>query len=165
MTSAIRMRGVRPLLLSLCIVASCGGPAPTSPTPAISAPAPSSAATAPGSVCAIVADMDVLVGRTAVAAPSSYSVGSSERCLWVYLTDPSRYVALTVGEPSSHADTIANFGEGEIIDGVGEDARWWEANRTLSVIDGDRSLQVDLQLDDAADPRALAVSIAQAALQ
>jgi hypothetical protein len=149
-------------LLAVSVVAACGGPSPTS---SIVAPAPSIASTAPASVCDIVADMDALVGRTAVAAPSSYTVGSSERCLWVYVTDPSRYVALTVGESSSHADTIASFGEGEVIDSVGQDARWWEANRTLSVVEGDRSLQVDLQLDDAADPKALAVSIARAALE
>jgi hypothetical protein len=148
------------IVLAATIVA-CGSPAPT---PSIQSPPPSIEASA-GSVCAIVADMDALVGRTAAAAPSSYTVGSSERCLWVYVTDPSRYVALTLGEPSSHAATIQSFGDGEVVDGVGDEARWWESNRTLSVLIGERALQVDLQLDDAADPEALAVSIAQAALE
>jgi hypothetical protein len=148
-----------PILLAAGIVA-CGGPAPTPPPES----APPSIEPSAGSVCGIVADMDALVGRTAVAAPSSYTVGSSERCLWVYVTDPSRYVGLTLGEPASHAATIQSFGDGEVVDGLGDEARWWDANRTLSVLDGERALQVDLQLDDAADPKALAVSIAQAAL-
>ena len=148
-----------PILFAAGIVA-CGGPTPT-PAPQS---APVSIEPSAGSVCSIVADMDALVGRTAVAAPSSYAVGSSERCLWVYVTDPSRYVGLTVGEPSSHAATIQSFGDGEVVDGLGDEARWWDANKTLSVLQGERALQVDLQLDDAADPRALAVSIAQAAL-
>jgi hypothetical protein len=147
-----------PIALAAGIVA-CGGPAPTPPP----ATAPPSIAPSAGSVCGIVADMDALVGRTAVAAPSSYTVGSSERCLWVYVTDPSRYVGLTLGEPESHAATIQSFGDGKVVDGLGDEARWWDANKTLSVLDGERALQVDLQLDDA-DPRALAVSIAQAAL-
>ncbi len=108
--------------------------------------------------------MDALVGRTGAVEPSSYTVGASERCLWVYTTDPSRYVALTLGGSASHAATIESFGEGEVVDSLGDEARWWNTNRTLSVLDGERSLQVDVQLDDAADPKALAVSIAQAAL-
>ena len=148
------------IVLGAAIVA-CGVPPPT---PAIeSVPQPIESAAGP--VCRMVADMDALVGRTAVAAPSSYTMGSRERCLWVYVTDPSRYVALTLGEPSGHAATIQSFGDGAVVDGLGDDARWWDANRTLSVLDGERSLQVDLQLDDAADPRALAVSIAQVALE
>ena len=158
--TALTLRRAGPILLAVGI-AACGGPTPT-PPPESAAPSVQPSA---GSVCGVVADMDSLVGRTALAAPSSYTVGSSERCLWVYVTDPSRYVALTLGEPSSHAATIESFGEGELVDGVGDEARWWEANTTLSVIVGDRSLQVDLQLDDAADPKALAVSIAQAALE
>ena len=158
MTIATSLRRGRALLLALGVVAGCGDPSPTQP---VVSPAPSIASA--GSACELVADMDALVGRTAVAAPSSYVVGSNERCLWVYTSDPSRYVALTVGEASSHAATIQSFGDGEIVDGVGDEARWWSANRTLSVVIGDRSLQVDLQLDDAADPEALAVSIALAA--
>lgn len=148
-----------PSVLAAGIIA-CGGPAPTPPSES----AQPSIEASPGSVCDIVADMDAVVGRTAAAAPSRYSVGSSERCLWVYATDPSRYVALTVGEPASHAASIQSFGDGETVDGLGDEARWWQANRTLSILDGDRALQVDLQLDDAADPKALAISIARAAL-
>jgi hypothetical protein len=159
MTLRAFLRFGMPILVAAGIVA-CGGPAPTSPPESAKASIEPSA----GSVCSIVADMDALVGRTAVAAPSSYAVGSSERCLWVYVTDPSRYVGLTLGEPASHAATIQSFGDGEAVEGLGDEARWWDANKTLSVLDGERALQVDLQLDDTADPRALAVSIAQAAL-
>ena len=155
---AMLCRGA-PILLAAGLVA-CGDPAPTPPPTT----APASIEPSAASVCGLVVDMDALVGRTAVAAPSSYAVGSSERCLWVYVTDPSRYVGLTLGEPSSHAATIQSFGDGEVVDGLGDEARWWDANKTLSVLQGERALQVDLQLDDAADPRALAVSIAQAAL-
>jgi hypothetical protein len=116
-------------------------------------------------VCELVTDMDSILGRTAVAPPSSYTVGSSERCLWVYVTDPSRYVALTVGPGSSHAATIESFGESEVVEGLGDEARWWEDNRTLSVVFGDQALQVDLQLDDAPSPMDLAVSIARSALE
>jgi hypothetical protein len=158
MTLATRVRRGLIVLMSI-MVAACGGPAPTPSMESVRA------SSTPSSVCDLVGDMDTLVGRTVIAAPSSYAVGSSERCLWVYMTDPSRYVALTVGAQASHADTIQSFGEGEVIDGVGDEARWWESNRTLSVVSGERSLQVDLQLDDAADPKALAVSIAQAALE
>ena len=140
-------------------IAACG-PAPRPPSDGV----PPSTATSAGSVCALVADMDTLVGRTAAVDPSSYTVGASERCLWVYATDPSRYVALTLGGSASHAATIQSFGEGDVVVGLADEARWWDANKTLSVLDGERSLQVDLQLDDAADPKALAVSIAQAAL-
>ena len=152
-------RHFAPIVLAAGIVA-CGGPPPT-PLPETT---PASVEPSGASVCGLVADMDALVGRSAVAAPSSYTVGSSERCLWVYLADPSRYVGLTLGEPASHAATIQSFGDGQVVDGIGDEARWWDANRTLSVLDGERALQVDLQLDDAADPKALAVSIAQAAL-
>jgi hypothetical protein len=158
MSGAPVIRQGRWLLFVAIIAAACGGPVPTT------APPPTQSVVAL-SVCDLVADMDTLVGRTAVAAPGSYSLGASERCLWVYVTDPSRYVALTVGQPSSHADTIQSFGDGEVIEGVGDEARWWAANLTLSVLVDERSLQVDLQLDDAADPKALAVSIAQAALE
>lgn len=157
---AVLGRG-RPIVLAIGFLAACGGPSPTPPIDTTSAPIES---TAPGSVCDFVVDMDALVGRTAVAVPSSYSVGSSERCLWVYVTDPSRYVALTAGDSSSHADTIQSFGEGEVVDGVGDEARWWDANQTLSVVIGERSLQIDIRLDDAADPKELAVSVAQAAI-
>jgi hypothetical protein len=151
---AIR-RVSRGLVLAGLLVAACGGPSPTPPPPSVIS----------GSACDLLADMDVLVGRTAVAPPSSYAVGSSERCLWVYVSDPSRYVALTIGGRTSHADTIQSFGDGEVIEGLGDEARWWEANRTLSAVLGERSIQVDLQLDDAEDPAALAASIAAAALQ
>ena len=156
----IRWRIGLPIVVLVAGVVACGGPSPTAPPES----AQTSVEPSAGSVCGIVADMDALVGRTAVAAPSSYSVGASERCLWVYLTDPSRYVAVTLGPPSTHEATIQSFGDGEAIEGLGDGARWWDANRTLSVLDGERALQVDLQLDDAADPKALAVSIAQAAL-
>jgi hypothetical protein len=115
--------------------------------------------------CSLVPDMDTLVGRTAVASPSSYALGGRERCIWAYASDPSRFVGLTVGDASGHAATIASFGEGEAIAGLGEDARWWAANQTLSVARETQSIQLDLQLDDLADPRALAILIAQRALE
>jgi hypothetical protein len=159
MTLRMLLRLGGPIVLAAGIVA-CGGPAPTRP---VESTQPSIDAS-PGSICNMVPRMDALVGRTAAAEPSSYTVGASERCLWVYATDPSRYVALTLGEATSHAATILSFGDGEIVDGIGDEARWWDANQTLSILDGERSLQVDLELDDAADPKALAVSIAEAAL-
>ena len=109
--------------------------------------------------------MDTLVGRTAVAPASSYTLGGRERCIWPYASDPSRFVGLTVGDASGHAATIGNFGEGEPVDDLGEDARWWADNQTLSVARGSQSIQLDLQLDDLADPRALAISIAEQALE
>jgi hypothetical protein len=144
------------VVLVVLLVAACGDPAPSPPA---------SVETAIKLACSLVPDMDTLVGRTAVAAPSSYALGGRERCIWAYASDPSRFVGLTIGDASGHAATIASFGEGETVEGLGEDARWWAANQTLSVVRETQSLQLDLQLDDLSDPRALAVSIAQRALE
>lgn len=144
------------LAIVVLVVAACGDPAP-SPPPSVE--------TAIKLACSLVPDMDTLVGRTGVAAPSSYALGGRERCIWAYASDPSRFVGLTVGDASGHAATIASFGEGETIEGLGEDARWWAANQTLSVARDTQSIQLDLQLDDLSDPRALAISIAQRALE
>lgn len=153
----MRASGI-PVALIVLVLGGCGGPTPSpSALPSVAAEA--------NLACALVPEMDALVGRTAVAAPSSYTIGGRERCLWAYASDPSRFVGLTVGDAGGHAATVESFGEGEAVAGLGDDARWWAANQTLSVARGSQSIQLDLQLDDLADPRSLAVSIVQTALE
>ena len=115
----------------------------------------------PAAVCALVEDMDALVGRTAVAPPGGYTGGTSDRCLWTYGRDPSRYVGVTVGPSALHDETIGVLGAGEAVAGLPADARWWAAARTLSVAWGDRTLQVDVRLDEPIDPRELALGVAE----
>jgi hypothetical protein len=141
------------------IVAACGL---DSPSP--SRPAPASVVLPGGSPCTLVADVAGAVGRPPIASPNAYAVGATERCMWVVARDPSRYVGLSVGPALNHAATIDALGDGETVDGLGDDARWWPAARTLSVAIGNRSLQVDLQLDDAEATRELAVVLARQAL-
>lgn len=85
--------------------------------------------------------------------------------MWVVARDPSRYVGLSVGPAANHAATIDALGDGESVDGIGDDARWWQTARTLSVAVGDRSFQVDLQLNDGEATRELAVALARQALE
>ena len=145
-----------PGALIMVVVVACGNPSPTPPP---------SVAGETKLACSLVPDMDTLVGRPAVAEPSSYAVGGRERCIWAYASDPSRYVGLTLGDAAGHAATIVGFGEGESVEGLGDDARWWAANQTLSMAVGQQSIQVDLRLDDLPDPGSLAISVANAALE
>jgi hypothetical protein len=117
-------------------------------------------------VCPLVPDMDAIVGRAAAAPPSGFTIGAIDRCIWVYGSDPSRYVGVSVGPVGSHADGIDAFGEGESLESLGDDARWWSATQTLSVAIGDRSFQVDIRLGQAPAPapKDLAVAIAQRVL-
>jgi hypothetical protein len=88
-----------------------------------------------------------------------------DRCTWTYEADPARYVTLSVTFAQAHSDAIDAFGEGETIEGLGDDARWWSSNRVLSLVDGPNAIQVGLELDEPQVSKELAVSIAQAALQ
>jgi len=119
----------------------------------------------PVGVCALVPNMDDLVGKTAVDNPGGFTLNDVDRCVWSYATNPARSVGVSVGPVRGHGGAIDNLGDGETISGLGEDARWWPANRLLSVAVGDRMLQVDLQLDDADVSKGLAVAIAEVALE
>jgi hypothetical protein len=134
-------------------------------TPSASPTAPASVALPAGGPCALVADVAAAIGRVPIASPNAYAVGGTERCMWVIARDPTRYVGLSVGPAANHAATIDAFGDGEAVEGLGQDARWWPAARTLSVAIGDRSVQVDLQLDDAEATREQAVAVARQALE
>jgi hypothetical protein len=148
------------LLLAIGLVVACGSPAPSAPD--IETALPSQ----PGSVaaCALAPDLAAIVGREPIASPSSYRLGANERCLWVYGNDPSRYVGLTVGPAATHDETIASYGEGEPVGDLGDDARWWQGTRTISVLAGNRAFQVDFQLDEGDGTRELAVALARHAL-
>ena len=143
------------------LVAGCGQPT-NSPSP--------SSATAPGAsfeasnACLLVPDMDTVVGKAALVAPAEYQTGPLSRCTWVYGKDPTRSIGVIFGPVVSHTDTIKTFGQGEAIAGLGDDARWWPGNRTLSVAVGPRSFQIDLQLDQADVSKDLAVAIARSAV-
>jgi hypothetical protein len=153
-------------------VGACGTPAP--PSAQSAPPSAQSASASPGTeasigasalaACDLVPDVAAAVGRDPIASPNGYSADVGERCLWVLARDPSRYVGLTVGTSANHAATIDALGPGEVVDGLGDDARWWAAARTLSVAVGDRSFQIDLQLDPADATRDLAVAIARQVL-
>ena len=160
---------MRAALLGLValVAVCCGGPAPSvapsSRVPAASLPA---AARLPAAgPCGLIADVAGAVGREPIASPNAYTIGSTERCMWVVARDPSRYIGLSVGPAANHAASIDAMGDGEPVEGLGDDARWWPAARTLSVAMGDRSIQVDLQLDDAEVTRDLAVQLARQALE
>jgi hypothetical protein len=119
----------------------------------------------PVGVCALVPDMDALVGKTSLGPPGAFTLNDFDRCLWTYASTPARSVGVSVGAIRGHKGAIDNLGDGEQLTGIGDDARWWAGTHLLSVAVGQRTLQVDLQLDDADVSRDLAVSIAQAALQ
>jgi hypothetical protein len=144
----------RSLLAAVLLLAACGETPPSAPPSALGV----------AGACSLVPDMDALIGLTAVAPPASYTSGSSDRCLWPYGNDPSRYVGVTVGPAALHGATIGVLGEGESVDGVGDGARWYATARTLSVQWGNRTLQVDFELADDAGSRELAVAIAERAL-
>ena len=147
------------VLLAGLLLAACGSP---TPSPAVS---PSGAAADTIEACALAPDLPAIVGREPLASPSSYRLGVNERCLWVYGNDPSRYVGLTLGGTETHAATVRSFGEGEAVDGLGDEARWWPATRTISVILGEHGFQVDFRLDDGEGSRELAIDIARHALE
>ena len=105
-------------------------------------------------------NLGAIVGREPIASPNGFSTPTGDRCQWVLGRDPSRYVGLTLGPARNHGSTIDAFGAGEPVEGLGDDARWWAANRTLSVVTGERSFQVDLQLDAGDVTPALAEAIA-----
>jgi hypothetical protein len=69
-----------------------------------------------------------------------------------------------VGPAANHATTIDALGDGEAVVGLGDDARWWSSARTLSVAVGDRSFQVDLQLDDPEATKEVATALANQAI-
>jgi hypothetical protein len=148
--------------LAAGLLAACATNAP-SPNPSRQVPA--SAATPAGGPCTLIADFAGAVGRAPIASPNAFAVGATERCMWVIARDPSRYIGLSVGPAANHAATIDAFGEGEAVAGLGDDARWWAAARTLSVALGDRSIQIDLQLDAAEATRERAVALARQALE
>jgi hypothetical protein len=144
--------------LAASVVAGCsGGPSP-SPS-ASSSPSPTQRGVA--AACALVTDVVGAVGREPIASPNGYSADGSDRCMWILGRDPSRYLGLTIGPSANHAATIDAFGAGQAVPDLGDDARWWEANRTLSVVFGDGSFQIDLHLDPTEATRARAEAIAR----
>ena len=119
---------------------------------------------APVAVCALVPNMDALVGQTSVGAPGFFTLNGLDRCIWTYATDPARSVGVSVAPARAHQGAIDNFGQGETIGGVGDDARWFEGNRLLSILAGQKAVHVDLQLDEGDSTKDLAVAIGAAAL-
>ena len=138
------------VLVAMLVVAACN----TTATPTAT----------PFSACALVANMDELVGKTVVGPPGAFTLNDVNRCIWTYATDPSRWVTVSVADNSAHGGAIDAFGDGESIEGLGDDARWWAANDILSVARPEFALQVDLELDEGDGTKELAVAIAQAAL-
>jgi len=147
----------RPALVALValVAVACGSPTPPSPA----SPDPAASA-APLAACGLVADVAGAVGQEPLASPDGYRMGGNDRCLWVFGRDPSRFIGLTVGPTANHTTTVEALGPGEAIEGLGDDAVWWPNARTLSVSTGERSFQVDLQLDAPEVTRELAVRIA-----
>ena len=153
-------------IVAVMLVLGLTGCGVTTPSQSTSAVVPSARASlAAGDPCVLLPDFAAAVGREPVASPDAYAVGPTERCLWVVALDPSRSVGLSIGPATNHGTTIDALGNGESVDGLGDDARWWPAARTLSVAVGDRSIQIDLQLDDAGATRDLAVELARQALE
>ena len=146
-------------VLAFALVAACGSTT-ASPDPSPAGPVPLPA----GGPCSLIPDVAAAVGRAPIASPNTYQLGATQRCMWVIARDPSRYVGLSLGPASNHAATIDALGNGEPVDGLGDDARWWPASRTVSVATGDRSIQLDLRLDDAEATRDVAVTLARMAL-
>jgi hypothetical protein len=115
-------------------------------------------------VCSLLPDPVAAFGRAPIASPNTFTVGANDRCLWVLERDPTRYVGVTLGPAANHDATIAAFGPGEPVAGLGDAALWWEGNKTLSVVAGDRNIQVDLNLRPADATRQLAEAVASQAL-
>ena len=149
------------LVVAALFVAGCGA-TPPSPTASAGTFAASFPAADP---CTLIADVAGAVGREPIASPTAYEVGGTRRCTWVVARDPSRYVGLSVGPAANHAATIDAFGIGETVTDLGDDARWWPEARTLSVALGDRSFQLDLQLDAADVSRDAAAELARQVLE
>jgi hypothetical protein len=149
------------MVAAALVVVGCGDVAPspsTSVLPAVAVSLP------PGGPCALVADAAGAIGQQPITSPTAYEVGATQRCTWVVARDPSRYVGLSVGPASNHGATMDAFGDGEAVDNLADDARWWAAARTLSVVVGDRSFQVDLQLAEPDATRDRAVDVARQVL-
>jgi len=108
--------------------------------------------------------MDNIVGKTAVGPPAGFTLNDVDRCIWTYGLNPSRYLTLSVTAAAAHSEAIQIFGEGEVVPNLGQDARWWPANESLSVLAGPINVQVDFEMDEADASRDLAVRIMQAAL-
>ena len=136
--------------LAVFVVAACGS---------VSTPTAS-----PVAACALIPNMDELVGKAAVGSPGFFTLNNVDRCIWTYATDPARSVGVSVAPLGAHQAAKDNFPANEAVEGLGDDAVWFEGNHLLSVAVGQRALQVDLQLDEGENTRDLAVSIAQAAL-
>ena len=141
------------LLVALIVVVASASCTSTSPTPA------------PVDTCALVPNMDELVGHAAVDRPGAFTLNGVERCIWTYATTPARSVGISVANILAHGSAIETLGDGEPVPDLGNDARWWPGNHMLSIALGERSLQVDLQLDAAESTRDLAVQIARAAIE
>jgi hypothetical protein len=146
------------------VLGGCGASLPSSSFPAAS-PAAVPSEVAAVDACGLVPGMDALLARTAVAPPSAVRIAPNERCTWVYGSNPSRDVSLTVGPAANHGATIDAFGDGERVEAGGDDARWWPGNRVLSVASGGRSVQVAIRLEPEAPGRELAVAIAAEAIR
>jgi hypothetical protein len=138
------------LFLALLLLGACNATVAPSPSPL--------------GACALVPNMDALVGKTALGAPGGFTLNDVNRCIWTYAVDPSRWVTVSVASKTAYDDAIDAFGDGEQVAGLGADALWWAANDVLSVDTGDAALQVDLELDEEDASRDLAVNIARAAL-
>ena len=84
---------------SALLLVGCGQPAVTNVPGQPSSTAPAASAEA-SSACALVPDMDTIVGKVAIVAPAEYQTGSLSRCTWVYATNPTRHVGaqLRTGE-------------------------------------------------------------------
>jgi len=138
------------LVAAVCLATACSSTAPM--------PAPTFLG-----VCALVPNMDELVGKSAVADPGGFSLNDVDQCIWTYALNPSRSVNLSVASAAAHAAAISELGDGEQLSGVGDNARWWVGNHLLSVVAGDQAVQVSVNLDEA-ETKDLAVRIAQAAI-
>jgi hypothetical protein len=161
-----RLGGPWLVLAATGFLVSCGGSAPAgSPGAGASTSAAVVGSLPPGGACSLIPDIAVVIGRAPIAAPNGYTVGATQRCMWVMSRDPSRYVGLSLGSDANHGATIDALGDGEAVEGLGDDARWWAASRMLSVATGDLSLQVDLQLDPAEATKDLAVELARRATE
>ncbi len=108
--------------------------------------------------------MDEIVGMDSIGPPAGYTLNDVDRCLWTYGLDPSRFLTLSIALPEAHPNAIAALGEGEAVAGLGDDARWWPSNSTLSVANGRSTIQVDLELGASDASKDLAISIARAAI-
>jgi len=150
-------RGSLILLIVMTLFLVLSACSTTAPNPSVN-PTPIGA-------CVLVPDMDAIVGKSTVGPPGGYTLNDVDRCTWTYELDPSRYVTLSIALKQAHSEAIAALGAGEIVPGLGDDARWWAANHLLSVSTGPSSVQVDLQLNESDVSKDLAVRIAQAALQ